>query len=1089
MNIKIFGELFFENINSENQILDHIIVCIYDLLKKHILTLIKTGNEEINVYNDIKILIFQCVNKRYLQLQNPSNIIRNYICDCISILIISGITHYWNNCIEELIDNAKNGINNNPELIYICLRAIADCNIIMNFMKNDDNNNNEEDYWDDTLNFGEIKKNEIKEILMSKSKMILDFINKIYSIINKFEENLKDRIIKAIIDLIIFLGKLDLNILTNNDISEILRELINQIININSSKFDKKQISSRIGILKNVAELLSTSFLRSQNSRLYEIQPKLETFESPIDCLKIINDNIDLQEKKGIEKWLNFFLNILEQYINGKNENSELLWPFAKIFSSFTENYIFLFFDLNNQTNSSVFYYLRFFISQKREISWMFFRTLENMMVYITDYFKFCSFTENQIKQFADYLMTILFLIIEKCAYPNLKENDFSQLKKEILFTCNELDWNEENNKNYKTEDEDNIQVDDIDIVEYRNSAEFAIEFIYSIFKNGFNSNAYELLLYQKLLSLINININAINQNELNIIKENVIKLDTILFTLKSCIKVLDEDSSPEIFKLINDYLFQFQNSLYIQNPQIFIDYLLVINKYSPFLIKDERNFQNIIAKLLTITEDNNKNQIFIDSCYIILSNICSSFKKNNIYLPYFNEFLKRYKILCGNCILDDTLMFQNLISSMFYSLGINDDPDNNDKYDDNNNNIQIISYVGEIIKPLMFKNIIDKVNDRLILKKCIIRAYILFKEIIYHIQKIVINTRKLIINEFISNLIDDFMNFNENSKSNENSIKIFNLFPDDIEIINHVLDLFIYNSNIIAEDCFSIFQKINNAFISLLKLNLNFYKIIDFLGCLYKFTLQKIHEEDKNYLDINKYILESSIFMIKISINYLNSQTNLNEETFDKINLLEEAIISIFQVIYIPEDNINVFNDIISIIKFMLDLIESFTKSKSEKITNRIISNSIKSISSLLNNNVLKIISKVLRSNLEGQSQANQNKQIQQKQREEFVVNILYKSFQLSKLNNFSDSSILALSELYYQIFFFDSNLFIQIFLQILISTQIFNNMDINNISSYYQIKLDFLEFTKDIISIIVNKKQIDCLTFYFNRLISKKI
>ena len=118
MNIKIFGELFFENINSENQILDHIIVCIYDLLKKHILTLIKTGNEEINVYNDIKILIFQCVNKRYLQLQNPSNIIRNYICDCISILIISGITHNWNNCIEELIDKVEIYNSNSLPTIY-----------------------------------------------------------------------------------------------------------------------------------------------------------------------------------------------------------------------------------------------------------------------------------------------------------------------------------------------------------------------------------------------------------------------------------------------------------------------------------------------------------------------------------------------------------------------------------------------------------------------------------------------------------------------------------------------------------------------------------------------------------------------------------------------------------------------------------------------------------------------------------------------------------------------------------------------------------------------------------------------------------
>ena len=45
----------------------------------------------------------------------------------------------------------------NHKLIYICLRAIADCNIIiMNIIKND--NNNDEVYWDDTLNLGEIKK-------------------------------------------------------------------------------------------------------------------------------------------------------------------------------------------------------------------------------------------------------------------------------------------------------------------------------------------------------------------------------------------------------------------------------------------------------------------------------------------------------------------------------------------------------------------------------------------------------------------------------------------------------------------------------------------------------------------------------------------------------------------------------------------------------------------------------------------------------------------------------------------------------------------------------------------------------------------
>ena len=48
MNIKTFGNLFF-NINSDNQILDHIIICIYDLLQKHIMTLIEMNEKNINI--------------------------------------------------------------------------------------------------------------------------------------------------------------------------------------------------------------------------------------------------------------------------------------------------------------------------------------------------------------------------------------------------------------------------------------------------------------------------------------------------------------------------------------------------------------------------------------------------------------------------------------------------------------------------------------------------------------------------------------------------------------------------------------------------------------------------------------------------------------------------------------------------------------------------------------------------------------------------------------------------------------------------------------------------------------------------------
>ena len=51
---------------------------------------------------------------------------------------------------------------------------------------------------------------------------------------------------------------------------------------------------------------------------------------------------------------------------------------------------------------------------------------------------------------------------------------------------------------------------------------------------------------------------------------------------------------------------------------------------------------------------------------------------------------------------------------------------------------------------------------------------------------------------------------------------------------------------------------------------------------------------------------------------------------------------------------------------------------------------------------------------------------------------------------------------------------------------------MDINNIIKYIQAfytnKDKIIELMKDIISIILNKKQNDCLEFYYRQLITKK-
>ena len=1068
MNIKTFGNLFF-NINSDNQILDHIIICIYDLLQKHIMTLIEMNEKNINIYNDIRSLIFQCVDKRYLNLKNPSYAMRNTICDCISILIISGITHSWENCIEELISKAEIGSKNgNYELIYICLRSIADCDLIDNLLENDKS----DDYWGESPN--SMKKNAIKDKLKTKSEVIFNFINKIYENINQIEISLKFRIMKAIIDLIIFWSQFNINILTNNNISTIVMEFINQSINIinKEEQIDIKQISLSIDIIKNVAELLNKCIQTSSNCLLYEFYPKIEECDFPEETLKLINTNINIDEKQGTEKWLDFILNILEQYTKVKNKNGKIIWALAQMFCSIIEKNIFLFFDLTNQRNESVFKWLKIFISEKRIISWMFFDTLKNMSNFITDYFRFYSYDDTQKNNFADYLMNILLKIMENCSYKFLKDNDYSQLLKEILFLNNESNWITDYKINKYNNDNDDFEIDDIDIQEYRNNAEDAIYFIYYIFKLGFNSNVYELEVINKLLNLVNINnsINNLGQNDLN---KNAIKIDIILFTLKCIANCLNEESNPAIINLINEYIYHLQNSIYINSTQIFIDYLLLVNQFSSFIFKNETNFQNITAKLLSITEVNN-NQILINSCYIILSKLCQEFQENTIYKNYFEVFLKRYKILCDNYSLNDISPLVNLIKIMFDSLGIKNNDNNSKCKEIKNNNNLLISCINEIIEPLMFTKILEKQTDKIKIKKEIIKSYILFKEIFYHIILCEENLRKYLINGFISNLINELIETTGESQSN--NIKIFSLFPDDDEIINPIIEFYSVNANYIAESCPNIFNVINVGFINLLKSNVHFFKVIEFFGDFYKHILKDMKETDKNYVEINKYILESFLFIIKIGINYVTLEKILTEEALQRIKLLLNYINISCPMIYLQESDTNIFNDIIFIINFILNLIDSIVSSKREEINDKFISDIIESLSSILNNNIIKMLSKCL----------------QQNQRKELVEVLLDKIYKLLNFNEFKILSFEKLPFLFYQIIYFDMNLFNQAFILLLNSTRKFNEMDINNIIEYIQAfytnKDKIIELMKDVISIILNKKQIDCLEFYYRQLITKK-
>ena len=102
-----------------------------------------------------------------------------------------------------------------------------------------------------------------------------------------------------------------------------------------------------------------------------------------------------------------------------------------------------------------------------------------------------------------------------------------------------------------------------------------------------------------------------------------------------------------------------------------------------------------------------------------------------------------------------------------------------------------------------------------------------------------------------------------------------------------------------------------------------------------------KMKEDENNYSNMNKYIIKNFLFIIKLSFSFLSSEKEITTETLFRINLFLTTIIPIK--------------------KFLLDIIDLIVKLKMEKINDKFISDIIKTIYPLLNNEILNIISNIL--------------------------------------------------------------------------------------------------------------------------------
>ena len=110
-----------------------------------------------------------------------------------------------------------------------------------------------------------------------------------------------------------------------------------------------------------------------------------------------------------------------------------------------------------------------------------------------------------------------------------------------------------------------------------------------------------------------------------------------------------------------------------------------------------------------------------------------------------------------------------------------------------------------------------------------------------------------------------------------------------------------------------------------------------------------------------------------------------------------------------------------------------------------------------------------------------------------ELIQNILGNIWKLLNLkDSFGFLSEKNLPSIFYELINFDIELFIDAFYNLLASAQIFNKNYIINIIKYirvyYQNKEKIVDIFLEIINIVTNKKQVDCLEYYFNRLNIKR-
>ena len=782
------------------------------------------------------------------------------MCFTMSIIILLGCSSFWPNAISDMISFGKKSLRHT----YLIAIIFANCNNELN-----------------GLFLSKKHEFEIKTKFIEQKEEFKNIINTIFINTDKINKKLYDKTV----DLAINLTNFEVNIL---EIPKMIQVVLNDINLSNIDSLTK----------------LFTESIKCCNSK------KLEDEYNDIDI-----SEYDKKIPEDILISFNYIIDIIINYLqkHSNNLDEDIAFGLGQILSSFTENFVYMFFK-KDQMSQKLFNLFFYFICHKmRKVSQLFFETIPVIRNFIKLNYKFSNYSDDEKIQFMNFLIKILFNITNNCLFKKILVKQDIQLAEEFITIKN----NNTNNdiKNNNNVEEDAIDdINEITIEDYRVAAEDVFINIFSIFEENYDANGVNYFfteITKDIIPLLSKNINEINEL-------NILSIEVVIYIIKviaNCFDDLGLDKAP-----LNQFILIIIKSQVVLNNFILVNFLLLLDEANSSLNYTNSFFSELILFLLnqlSMKMNSDYNSIQINKLIsLILNHVCEECA--TIFVPEsWDKIYQVYEYYY------DKLNFESLfnITESLCSLLI---PEENEIQNIPNNILSkdnIINYflkiievsiiriikIGEIIKNKNNEICGDKEKEKKV-KFEIIKNFSVITSVLKH--------SSFIEDKDIINKIFDYFY----KKTYEELKIIINEYNKESEIMNSFMITFTKVSSLLnTESLNSIYQNFNELMINSFFINNDNYQCINVLKNIYKLKLQNIKDKsssNKEYVEIYnnflKLIRQICSAIITTSSDKLELMQSLASFFFNIFSLLKEINKNDYIII---SDTIILFNEGIKIL------------------------------------------------------------------------------------------------------------------------------------------------------------------------------